>query len=270
MLQPPALGASCSAIGAWLRLLVFASDRDSERVPAFANERESMTAAGVTLAEIEEAVVAGLVKSDGESLLIGGFDHAGLAACRARAAGGKEGGRHGAVGPTGKRGGRPKKTPLEPLKGFPGNPSRTPQETPHEPPSPLLSFPSLSDPEDPDSSEPRGARSEPAVVETFKTAGVTQHEVGITQDDVAAWEAAFPAVDVIGEMRRARAWLAANPRRAKTARGLRPFLVAWLARQQDRGPSISVPTGRANSAADVRVGHARAETAVHTNGEVKL
>lgn len=62
----PALGASCTALGAWIRLLVLASDRESERIPAPKSDREALTVAGVTLDEIKGAIDAGLVVRDGE------------------------------------------------------------------------------------------------------------------------------------------------------------------------------------------------------------
>ncbi|MFP4501187.1 MAG: hypothetical protein ACLFTT_09330 [Candidatus Hydrogenedentota bacterium] len=42
--------------------------------------------------------------------------------------------------------------------------------------------------------------------------------------------AAFPAVDLEGELRRARAWLVSNSSKRKTARGMPKFLNGWLAR----------------------------------------
>lgn len=45
------------------------------------------------------------------------------------------------------------------------------------------------------------------------------------------WEAAFPTLDVMAELRKAEAWLAAN--RRKTARGMPRFIVGWLSRATD-------------------------------------
>lgn len=47
---------------------------------------------------------------------------------------------------------------------------------------------------------------------------------------------AFPAVDVPGEIRRAEAWLVANPKNKKSDGGR--FLTGWLTRAQDRAPPV--------------------------------
>lgn len=46
--------------------------------------------------------------------------------------------------------------------------------------------------------------------------------------------ATFPGVDVPGELRKAWAWLRANPARRKTADGMPSFLFRWLEREQNR------------------------------------
>ena len=60
--------------------------------------------------------------------------------------------------------------------------------------------------------------------------------VGITPEQMAAWERAFPAVSIEAETARAAAWLNANPknRKANYAR----FLANWLSRVQDRAPPV--------------------------------
>jgi hypothetical protein len=57
----------------------------------------------------------------------------------------------------------------------------------------------------------------------------------ITADDLAQFRAAYPAVDVEGEILRAAQWLRANPRRRK--KQLRQFLTRWLSKEQERGGS---------------------------------
>ena len=47
-----------------------------------------------------------------------------------------------------------------------------------------------------------------------------------------AWRTAFPAVDVLAEVRAAHAWEVANPERRKLNRSR--FLQAWLAKEQDK------------------------------------
>lgn len=56
-----------------------------------------------------------------------------------------------------------------------------------------------------------------------------------TEEDVLRWQQAFPGVDVRAALLRARAWVDADPKRRKTARGMKRYLTAWLGRDQDRG-----------------------------------
>ena len=70
----------------------------------------------------------------------------------------------------------------------------------------------------------------------------------LTQAQIEAWQADFPALDVPGELRRAHAWCTANPARRKTAAGLPRFLVAWLLRAQtDRASTRAVHPWRPSS-----------------------
>jgi hypothetical protein len=86
---------------------------------------------------------------------------------------------------------------------------------------------------------------EPAspVVATLPCVGTGAPEYPVTQQQVDDWREAFPGVDVLGEVRKARAWLEANPTKRKTARGMPRFLVAWLGRAQDRGRAPPMPIG---------------------------
>lgn len=56
-----------------------------------------------------------------------------------------------------------------------------------------------------------------------------------SEEDVSRWQQAFPGVDVRVALLRARAWVDADPKRRKTARGMKRYLTAWLGRDQDRG-----------------------------------
>lgn len=71
----------------------------------------------------------------------------------------------------------------------------------------------------------------------------------IRHSQVAAWAAAYPAVQVPQALLRMRAWCEANPQRRKTRRGIDRAVVAWLSRDQDRGGG-GPPNGggRANGA----------------------
>lgn len=51
------------------------------------------------------------------------------------------------------------------------------------------------------------------------------------------WEAAFPAVDVICELKKMLTWLDSNQTKRKTARGIERFINNWLSRTQDNGGS---------------------------------
>lgn len=64
---------------------------------------------------------------------------------------------------------------------------------------------------------------------------VDKTEFEVTNDDVALWQDAYPAVDVIGELKRMRVWCFDNPAKRKTRRGVRSFISRWLSREQDRG-----------------------------------
>lgn len=57
----------------------------------------------------------------------------------------------------------------------------------------------------------------------------------LSVDQVERWRVAFPGLDVIGEARKAEAWLRANPGRWKTPRGIARFLFSWLERASDGG-----------------------------------
>ena len=55
--------------------------------------------------------------------------------------------------------------------------------------------------------------------------------------DVTKWVQLYPAVDVEQELRAMAGWLDANPKKRKTARGIKRFINAWLSRAQDKGGS---------------------------------
>ncbi|MBQ8074898.1 MAG: hypothetical protein IJ237_02830 [Oscillospiraceae bacterium] len=63
----------------------------------------------------------------------------------------------------------------------------------------------------------------------------------VSEEDIAEWRKTYPAVDVEQELREMRSWCRANPKLRKTKRGVRRFMVAWLARHQDKGhPGMAV------------------------------
>lgn len=61
----------------------------------------------------------------------------------------------------------------------------------------------------------------------------------LTADQVASWQAAYPALDVARECQRALVWLLANPHRHKTHKGMPRMLVGWLNKEQDKLPQVT-------------------------------
>ena len=60
-------------------------------------------------------------------------------------------------------------------------------------------------------------------------------EYPVTQIMVDEWALAYPAVDVVQQLREMRVWSNANPANRKTARGVNAFVVRWLGKEQDSG-----------------------------------
>ena len=54
----------------------------------------------------------------------------------------------------------------------------------------------------------------------------------LRDDQLSAWLAVYPRLDVLSECRKAWAWLEASPERRKTAKGMPRFLVGWLNRAE--------------------------------------
>ena len=63
----------------------------------------------------------------------------------------------------------------------------------------------------------------------------TGEEYPVTQDFVEQMQALYPAVDVMQELRAMKAWCISNPKKRKTARGIKAFINSWLSREQDKG-----------------------------------
>ena len=80
---------------------------------------------------------------------------------------------------------------------------------------------------------------EPPAVLTFPTVGKPQRWP-LTDEQIAEWREAYPHLEVLGECRKALAWVQAN--QPKTARGMPAFLVRWLNKAADRGGGGSKPT----------------------------
>ena len=75
----------------------------------------------------------------------------------------------------------------------------------------------------------------------------TGEEHPVTTGDVKEYKELYPAVDVEQALRSMRGWLLANPRKRKTARGIRRFISSWLDREQNRGGNMRAPVRAAQS-----------------------
>jgi hypothetical protein len=66
--------------------------------------------------------------------------------------------------------------------------------------------------------------------------------IGISADQMEAWRAAYAAVDLESEIRRAAAWCISNP--AQAPKDHARFLNAWMSREQNRAAIRSIPLDR--------------------------
>lgn len=82
--------------------------------------------------------------------------------------------------------------------------------------------------------------SEPAIgfipTNKYNTEG---EQYPVTQSQIDDWQEIYPAVNVLQEVKKAKAWLQANPAKAKTYRGMPKFLNGWMSRQQDKGGTMA-------------------------------
>ena len=76
-------------------------------------------------------------------------------------------------------------------------------------------------------------------------------EFEIHQDDIDEWQEDFPAVDVLQTVKIIRQWNIANPKKRKTATGIKQHITSWLAREQNKGHpnqrSSPLHTGRSET-----------------------
>ena len=86
--------------------------------------------------------------------------------------------------------------------------------------------------------KPQAAPSSPVVISIILN---DKTEYPITEADVEGWKDLYPAVDVMQELRKMKGWADANPTKRKTKAGIKRFINAWLAKEQDRyhGPGNS-------------------------------
>ena len=73
-------------------------------------------------------------------------------------------------------------------------------------------------------------------------------EYPVTAADVEKWKELYPAVDIMQELRKMKGWADANPTKRKTKGGIKRFINAWLAKEQDNyhGPTGGVQHGATN------------------------
>lgn len=57
----------------------------------------------------------------------------------------------------------------------------------------------------------------------------------VSENDRAKWSQLYPNVDVLQQLRNMAGWCDANPVKRKTRGGIKRFITAWLAREQDKG-----------------------------------
>lgn len=63
----------------------------------------------------------------------------------------------------------------------------------------------------------------------------TGKEYSVTQADINTWAELYPCVDIMQELRKMKGWCMSNPKKCKTANGIKRFINTWLAKEQDRG-----------------------------------
>ena len=83
-----------------------------------------------------------------------------------------------------------------------------------------------------DGRENQPSADDPVVVEMVLNDGGTYK---VTRSEAERYQALYPAVDVVQELRNAAGWLEGNPTRRKTKAGIKRYINGWLAREQDNG-----------------------------------
>ena len=59
-------------------------------------------------------------------------------------------------------------------------------------------------------------------------------EYPVTQQMIDEWVDLYPAVDILGELKKLKGWNLANPKNRKTSRGILRHINSWLSRAQDK------------------------------------
>lgn len=83
--------------------------------------------------------------------------------------------------------------------------------------------------------------------------------INITDEQMALWKTAYPAINLNDTLARAVVWLDANPENRKT--DYKKFLVRWFSREQDRAPRVGAAAAGRRPPSPLPV---------HTSGVTKL
>lgn len=142
----------------------------------------------------------------------------------------------------GQKGGRPKKTEENPEKpkitqNNPVEPKRNPSE-PKKPDNDIdidIVIKEIRNNKTSSHPVPGGEPEEPAVFALPTNKG---EEYPIRRSDVDRWRSIYPAVNVEQEIRNMIGWCEGHKSQRKTWGGMVKFITGWLAREQDRGPTL--------------------------------
>lgn len=95
------------------------------------------------------------------------------------------------------------------------------------------------------------AAASPVVLSFLVRGDLKKPEWQLTELAIAAYQEAFPGLDVLAEFRKAQLWCSNNAGNRKTRSGMPRFLQSWLERAANRGSPAKAPAQR-----DIRFGHA--------------
>lgn len=101
------------------------------------------------------------------------------------------------------------------------------------PRNPIQSNPNINPNPNPDSTEQFTAPVPPAPP-VYSLQLNDGSDWGISQDLYNQYVSLYPAVDIMGELRKMRGWLDSYPNRRKTRNGIKGFITRWLSKEQDR------------------------------------
>ena len=88
---------------------------------------------------------------------------------------------------------------------------------------------------------------------------------GVSQDQMGAWSAAYPGVEIEQEIRRAAAWCISNPASAPT-KDFSRYLNSWLSREQNKLAIRSIPATRPTATTPSICEYCRASSVGAVNG----